>query len=427
MSFRTVLILFNAALIAGFLGFVAFRVIRVKYNKERSPENLTPFFDDDVLEGAHLERVLGVALIALVVVVVGLLAYFIWEPFRETASATDFHERSVERGATLFANSQSKAYDSTVSLLCADCHGVNGGGGTAKFVVQSDDPRCDPTAKVDENTPAYCLPHQVAWAAPSLQFAPLRYSRAQLTQIITYGRPGTPMPAWGVASGKGALQEQSIQDLVNYVESIATTSSKAQAADAAETQSCGADDKVNNRAACVGRKQLQNPATQAAADKWVVDARADVAAAQAELDAAGPTEVANLTKVLQQKQEVLQAAEGWQQATRSATDGEILFMNNCARCHTRGWSYFDATNPEANPPPGIMGGGAYGPNLTGGDVNNQFPPPSGEAQLLEWISIGVPANDQYGNRGISSGRMPHFGAVLSKDAIEAIMAYERSL
>lgn len=421
MSFRTILILFNAVLIAGFLGFVAFRVIRIKYNKESSPENLTPFFDDDVLEGAHLERVLGVALIALVIVVVGLLAYFIWEPFRETASATDFHERSVERGATLFANSQSKAYDSTVSLLCADCHGVDGGGGSKTFVIQSDDPRCDPAAKVTENTPEYCLPKQVSWAAPSLQFAPLRYSRAQLTQIITYGRPGTPMPAWGVASGKGALQQQSIQDLVNYVESIATTSSKAQAADAAETADC------TTRSACVGRKQLQDPATQAAADKWVVDARAAVAAAQAELDAAGPTQVANLTKVVQEKQETLTVAEDWQRTTRAATDGQILFMNNCARCHTRGWSYFDPANPEGNPPPGIMGGGAYGPNLTGGDVNNQFPPPNGEAQLLEWISIGVPVNDQYGNRGISSGRMPHFGAVLSKDAIESIMAYERSL
>jgi len=74
-----------------------------------------------------------------------------------------------------------------------------------------------------------------------------------------------------------------------------------------------------------------------------------------------------------------------------------------------------------------MGGGAYGPNLTGGDVNNQFPPPNGESELFGWISIGVPANQQYGIRGISSGRMPHFGAVLTKEQIEAIMAYERAL
>jgi hypothetical protein len=74
-----------------------------------------------------------------------------------------------------------------------------------------------------------------------------------------------------------------------------------------------------------------------------------------------------------------------------------------------------------------MGSGAYGPNLTNGDVNNQFPPPTGESELFEWISIGVDANQQYGIRGISSGRMPHFGSVLTKNQIEEIMAYERSL
>ena len=76
---------------------------------------------------------------------------------------------------------------------------------------------------------------------------------------------------------------------------------------------------------------------------------------------------------------------------------------------------------------GKMGGGAYGPNLTGGDVDGQFPLLMGEADLFGWISVGVPANSQYGIRGISSGRMPHFGAVLTEDQINMIMAYERSL
>ena len=77
---------------------------------------------------------------------------------------------------------------------------------------------------------------------------------------------------------------------------------------------------------------------------------------------------------MQQKQETLQVAQDWQQTTQSASDGELLFMNNCARCHTRGWSYFDPTNPQANPDaPGTMGGGAYGPNLTGGDVEQPVP------------------------------------------------------
>src|SRR5206468_4199052 len=60
-------------------------------------------------------------------------------------------------------------------------------------------------------------------------FEPSREANAekQLHDIITYGRPGTPMPPWGIASGKGVLNEQGISDLVNYVESIQITPEKA--------------------------------------------------------------------------------------------------------------------------------------------------------------------------------------------------------
>jgi mono/diheme cytochrome c family protein len=101
-------------------------------------------------------------------------------------------------------------------------------------------------------------------------------------------------------------------------------------------------------------------------------------------------------------------------------------MNNCARCHTRGWSYFDPLDPTLTSQ-GTMGGGAYGPNLRGGAVNTQFSPPDGQAQLFAWISEGVPANEGYGARGISSGRMPHFGSILSEAQICQIMAYERTI
>jgi mono/diheme cytochrome c family protein len=412
MSFRTILIIVNLLAIAGLVGFIIYRVVSLRRNPEaKTPDNLTPFFDDDVLEGAHLERVLGVSLIALVIVVLGLLGYFIWEPFREASAKTGFKDRSIERGSVLFANSLSKEYDSTKSLLCANCHGVDGGGGTAAFVVKSEDPRCDPNQVVNAQlaaTQPYCLPKQVAWQAPNLQLAGLRYDRKQLTQIITFGRPGTPMPAWGVLSGKGALQEQSIQDLVNYVESIITTPDKAQAMAAAQTPAT--------------RKDAQTSVT--AHRKVLADAQAALAALPATASDAERTTAQDAVTTAQAN---LAAAIDWNQQMQLATDGQILFQNNCARCHTRGWSYFDPNEPLTNPLPSPMGSGAYGPNLTEGDVNRQFPPPGGESELFAWISIGVEANQGYGIRGISSGRMPHFGAVLTKSQIEEIMAYERSL
>ncbi len=412
MSTKTFLILFNVAWIAAFVGFVFFRVVSLRRNPEpKPPENLEVFYSDEVLEGAHLERVLGVSLLALVVVVLALLAYFIWEPFR-AADATDaFHSRSVARGAILFANNQSKVYDSTKSLLCANCHGTDGGGGFAITTIKSEDSRCDPKQVVDDKLVAekpYCLPKQVSWAAPNLQLAGLRYSHAQLYQIITYGRPGTPMPAWGVKSGKGAKDEQSIQDLISYVESIVTTPDKAQT---------------------LATQQLEQTRTDAV--KSVKDHQKARADAQAALAGLGPNATsadrAAARALVTQAQTNLDAAIAWNQQTQAASDGQILFQNNCARCHTRGWSYFDPNEPAANPLQYPMGSGAYGPDLTNGRVNNQFPSPNGEADLFAWISVGVPANEGYGIRGISSGRMPHFGAVLTKDQICEIMDYERNI
>ena len=419
MSFRTTLIIINLVAVAGLLVFIAYRVVSLKRNPEpREPENLTPFFDDDVLEGPHLERVLGVALVALVISVVALVAYFVWEPFREADATEGFKERSIERGAVLFAGPDSPVYDSTKSYNCARCHGNDGGGGFATQTVKSTDPRCDPAQKVDEKLAEdapECLPQIVSWAAPNLQLAPLRYTRGQLTEIITFGRPGTPMPAWGVASKKGPLNEQSIEDLVNYLYSISTTPDKAQAGSAADAKKM--------------RETLDDPEVQAAADKWVADTQAALTAAEAALDATTPgtNERTTAEGVVEQARENAQVAADWRDATQSATDGEILFMNNCARCHTRGWSYFDPTDPESTPAPGPMGGGAYGPNLRDGTVDRQFPSPLYDADFFGWISAGVPFGNAYGTRGISSARMPHFGAVLSKEQIEAIMAYERSL
>jgi mono/diheme cytochrome c family protein len=74
-----------------------------------------------------------------------------------------------------------------------------------------------------------------------------------------------------------------------------------------------------------------------------------------------------------------------------------------------------------------MGSGAYGPNLTNGSVLLQFPGKVGKANQTTWVTDGVPAQGVYGLRGISSGRMPHFGKVLTKEQIQAIIEYERSL
>jgi len=99
-------------------------------------------------------------------------------------------------------------------------------------------------------------------------------------------------------------------------------------------------------------------------------------------------------------------------------DGESLFNGNCARCHTRGFSF---NRPE------VSGGGRYGPNLRDGSTVRQFPKVE---DMIEFIKESAEYGEPYGEGGIghdAGGGMPHFSEVLSDEDIAAIVAYERSL
>ena len=354
MNLRLTLIAVNLIAFATIGVILLWRVFSLRRNPEpRPPQNLTPFLPDEELEGRKLERVLAISLLTTAVIALTLFIYYVFEPSREASADKDFLQRSTERGAILFANDQSKHYDPTRSLLCANCHGVDGKGGSTNYTIKSDDPRCDASAPVTTDTPTYCLPVQVTWKAPPLDVELLRFSKEEVKNIITFGRPGTPMPPWGIKSGKGVLNQQGIDDLVNYIQSIQATPAEA-------------------------KKRFTQE---------LVDARAK---------------------------------------NPGVSDGQLLFELQCARCHTKNWSFYDPEKP-VGPPPGPMGGGAFGPNLTGGDTLRQFAGPKGPQDHYDWVASGKPANEMYGTRGISTGRMPHFANVLTKEQIQAIVDYERGL
>jgi mono/diheme cytochrome c family protein len=104
------------------------------------------------------------------------------------------------------------------------------------------------------------------------------------------------------------------------------------------------------------------------------------------------------------------------------TVGEALFNldlgsgnYSCARGHTKGYSYGD---------PQITGGGAFGPNLTGGSAVRQFPQKS---DMVAFINGGSEYGKRYGEQGQGSGRMPAFGSTLTESQISAIVDYVRGL
>jgi mono/diheme cytochrome c family protein len=409
VSFRTTLIVLNVVALAIIAGVILWRVFSLKREKEPTPANLTKFLADEDLEGRRLERVLGWSLLFVLVVAISLPVYFLVEPSRQVVMKDAFLEDSVERGAILFANNQSPAYVSTKSLLCANCHGTKAEGGAAPFVLQPESDLClKEQNKGNPDVPA-CLAHPVSWQAPALDTVLLRFTRDQVKHILNYGRPGTPMVAWGIVSGKGVLNEQSIDDLVNYLASLQISSdeSKAISKEAVGEYRGGGEQLVAQAQEALDTAQGALEKAQAdpkTTPKGLAQARVAVATAQAQLD----------------------AAIAYDAEVQDLSDGAILFRLNCARCHTKGWSYYDPTNLTV-PPPAPQGSGAYGPNLTGGSTKLQFPGKAGVQEQFNWVALSVPANEQYGVRGISSGRMPHFASQLDDAEIKAIVKYERSL
>jgi mono/diheme cytochrome c family protein len=426
MTVRTGLIIINILAIVVIVGIVGYRVLSVRRNPEaEQPQNLRPFLTDEELEGRKLERVLLWALWCSVIVAAALPIYWLWEPTREKDAGAQFDEQSAKRGATLFANESMKAYDSTKSLRCANCHGTDGSGGSTSFVLKAPDSGSN-------------LPLTVTWRAPALNTVLSRFTPAQVNQIVTYGRPGTPMPAWGVPGG-GPKNEQSVADIVEYLGTIQLSPAKARAEEDKALQdlidtALGGHGKKGN--VSTAQENLTSAQQQLAKDAGLAAQFPGNKGYQTNV-AIDREDIVNAQAAVRNSQtyatQIGQLVTAWKSgdATKAGAAqialGNLLFQTNCARCHTKGWSYFDPTKGNV-PLPEKLGSGAYGPNLTNGDTVRQFPPgETGLQQQFDWVAQGVDANKQYGARGISSGRMPHFGTLLTKEQIDAIVAYERSL
>lgn len=202
MSLRNILFLVNGiALIV----FLAIAILGSRGRKPAPPSNMVEYYDDETMEGPKLEKYLGAAVIFSAILAASLPFYWLLEPTRQEKMDEFFLEDSAERGKLRFASAGTVPPSEVLQLECARCHGAKAEGGAATYLLQPTEPGE--------------LAKTVSWTAPSLDDVLLRFSREELAQIITYGRPGTPMPAWGLAGG-GPLPEQPVEDLVNYLQSI---------------------------------------------------------------------------------------------------------------------------------------------------------------------------------------------------------------
>ena len=201
MSFGPLAIAIAIALLA--VGLV------VLANSGRAPKtgevapNLAPFMSNDELESKRLNKTLTWALAVSAIMAIGIPIYFATELGRQDAFAEKFLEESVHRGEELFVEDGTNGH----GFGCAGCHGVGAVGGNATYN--------------ETNTGV-----SVAWSAPALNDVFYRYSREEVRYWLVYGRQGSPMPAWGVEVG-GPANDQELDDLMNYLESIEISQSEA--------------------------------------------------------------------------------------------------------------------------------------------------------------------------------------------------------
>jgi cytochrome c553 len=335
--------------------------------------NRKPYLDDEELETTKLNRTLRWAFILLVIVAVGLPIYWLNEPGRQSGAVDGYARTFAARGEERY----------TEGSQCENCHGPEGTGGIAPYTILDADNE---------------FVASVQWRAPALNTVLLRFTREEVEYIINYGRPFSPMVGWGASVNKGPLDEQQVQNLVDYFETIQLTPEEAQ------------------REAQIEVATELGLLEDGESDEDTIDAAIE------QIDYENP-EVGRILFNLGQE------------------DGFAGGAFSCGRCHTRGWSIgtsdMEPADADISEYAGYpYGSGALGPNLTGGNiVPRQF---ATTAELAEFISLGTIDGEQYGRNGIGSGKMPSFGdnpnteevegdGMLTPDMIAAIARYVETL
>jgi mono/diheme cytochrome c family protein len=289
---------------------------------------------DEVLEGRQLNTALFSAAGLLAIIGIALPLYWLGEPGRQDGAVANYEEIFVTRGQALYET----------GAQCVNCHAGGGVGGVANFIIN------------DQNGQFVA---QVNWTAPALNNLLYRYSEEEVRYILNFGRPGTPMAAWG-GPGGGPLTTQQIDELIAYMWTLQLTPQ--QMRDEVYGMVDGIDPELGTRLKEVDKSNE------------------------------GIEEPLSANRLSREDEIRL---------------GEILFNNqevaagsySCGRCHVAGAAYGRAWQPFAR-----LQYGSFGPDLTG--VENQ----ATEQQHFTLVWQGMEEGKLYFSRRQGNPQMPGFGA-----------------
>jgi len=233
-----------------------------------------------MLEGKRLERVQLLGVLLLVVLVIGLPLYWIFEPQRQAGAIEQRDATFIGWGAELYATTAEGGFN------CAGCHGAKGGGGQAPYTITD-----SKTGEVKA----------VNWYAPAVNTIFYRYDASEIKFILVYGRPFSPMSPWGLAGG-GPMNDQQIDTVIAYLRSI-------------QIPRVGCSESEPDELTCPSGTLPD-------------DVKADIAES---------AEIAAQRLVDEGKYATVDAAMGEALYNLDLASGAY----SCARCHTPGWSWGD--------------------------------------------------------------------------------------
>lgn len=176
------------------------------------PRALRPGQPDEVLEGPRLMHIQVGGVTFVILTVVTMAFYWLPEASRQASFQERFDEDSVHRGEIIFkpppplpedvGAAEFKLIEEEVALGmgCAQCHALDGSSTPVDFA----NPRTGEPVK---------------YMAPPLNNVFQRWDEEVVRFTIERGRPGTPMPAWGVEYG-GPMTEMMVNDIVAYLKSL---------------------------------------------------------------------------------------------------------------------------------------------------------------------------------------------------------------
>jgi len=335
-DFRAIGLITGAVVFIGFIALFLRNVFTAKAELGSEIElaaNRSEYLSDEELETTKLDRSLTFALGILTITAVILPFYWLGEPGRQEGAIDVLDETFIRRGTALY----------TGGAQCVNCHGGGGVGGVAAYVYQDADGQFLGNA---------------SWTAPALNNVLHRYSEEEITYVLNFGRPGSPMAAWGTPGG-GPLTTQQLEYLIDYMGTF-----QVQSLDPLDIQAAGEDE--------LDFFDEGSVAAQEAADELAADIREEVQRSldDGEFDSVGEA-VFNLGLF-----------SGYQAGSLS-----------CARCHTSGWSLGIETAPNVlDDGVAACGGGSpsgIGFSLCGG-VLERFPDDTWKDPRGGWLDSTDP-------------------------------------